>query len=367
MKRKLLATLTLLCCAAVILMAASPQQFILQVQNAGTTIGTWLGYAKLNCSTGMTCTASGSTVTMTASGGSGTVTSVTFTGDGTVLSSTPSSAVTTSGTVTASLAPNVATGTFLGNVSGSTGSPSFNSLATYLASPAAIGGTTPAAGAFTTLSMTSGSPLSWNGDTGCSRASALVIDCGSASQGTTTGTMQLANLTASATVRANTNFSASGTAGISGTTLCTATQTYTQGLITVCTASSDPLLKVFSRYRGGLDTIMAIEPIHFHWNEEGQRVNSIHDGEPNPEQIGFNARNLQTVLPEAVTKECFSTNPDPESKTIYDKVPCNHPHEKEYLALSNGDRPIVAALVNAIHQQQAEIELLKDQVAALKH
>jgi hypothetical protein len=37
-------------------------------------------------------------------GGSGTVTSVTFTGDGTVLSSTPSSAVTTSGTLTAALA-----------------------------------------------------------------------------------------------------------------------------------------------------------------------------------------------------------------------------------------------------------------------
>jgi hypothetical protein len=42
--------------------------------------------------------------------GSGTVTSVTFTGDGTVLSSTPSSAVTTSGTVTATLA-NTPTGT----------------------------------------------------------------------------------------------------------------------------------------------------------------------------------------------------------------------------------------------------------------
>lgn len=85
--------------------------------------------------------------------GSGTVTSVTFTGDGTVESSTPSAAVTTSGTVTATLA-NAGTGTFLSNLTGSSATPSYNSIATYLASPAAIGGTTPAAGAFTTLSAT---------------------------------------------------------------------------------------------------------------------------------------------------------------------------------------------------------------------
>lgn len=54
----------------------------------------------------------------------GTVTSVTFTGDGTVLSSTPSSAVTTSGTLTAALA-NAAAKTVLGNTSGSSGAPSY--------------------------------------------------------------------------------------------------------------------------------------------------------------------------------------------------------------------------------------------------
>ena len=57
-------------------------------------------------------------------GGSGTVSSVTFTGDGTVLSSTPSSAVTTTGTVTAALA-NAAAYTLLGNDTGSAAVPTY--------------------------------------------------------------------------------------------------------------------------------------------------------------------------------------------------------------------------------------------------
>lgn len=61
-------------------------------------------------------------------GGTGTVTSVTFTGDGTVLSSTPSSAVTTSGTVTATLAT-VAKNTFLaGPTSGSNAAPTYRAF-----------------------------------------------------------------------------------------------------------------------------------------------------------------------------------------------------------------------------------------------
>ena len=54
-----------------------------------------------------------------AGGGSGTVTSVTFTGDGTILSSTPSSAVTTSGTLTAALA-NQTANTVLGALTATT-------------------------------------------------------------------------------------------------------------------------------------------------------------------------------------------------------------------------------------------------------
>lgn len=56
--------------------------------------------------------------------GAGSVTSVTLTGDGVVLSSTPSSAVTTSGTLTAALA-NAGAGTVLGNVTGSSAAPGY--------------------------------------------------------------------------------------------------------------------------------------------------------------------------------------------------------------------------------------------------
>jgi hypothetical protein len=102
--------------------AGSPMQFILQVQNAGSNIATFANYGVLNCSTGMTCTASGSTVTLTASGSG--VSSVTFTGDGTVLSSTPSTAVTATGTLTAALAT-AATGTLLDNATAATAAPTF--------------------------------------------------------------------------------------------------------------------------------------------------------------------------------------------------------------------------------------------------
>ncbi len=59
--------------------------------------------------------------------GGGTVTSVTFTGDGTVLSSTPSSAVTTSGTLTASLATQTANTILAGPTNGSGAAPTFRS------------------------------------------------------------------------------------------------------------------------------------------------------------------------------------------------------------------------------------------------
>lgn len=59
----------------------------------------------------------------------GTVTSVTFTGDGVVESSTPSAAVTTTGTVTATLA-NAAPGTVLGNSTGASTTPTYNAAVT---------------------------------------------------------------------------------------------------------------------------------------------------------------------------------------------------------------------------------------------
>lgn len=68
-------------------------------------------------------------------GGSGTVTSVTFTGDGTVLSATPSSAVTTTGTLTAALATQTAN-TVLGALTATT--PSDLSLPSCSTSASAL-------------------------------------------------------------------------------------------------------------------------------------------------------------------------------------------------------------------------------------
>jgi hypothetical protein len=66
--------------------------------------------------------------TISATSGSGTVTSVTFTGDGTVLSSSPSSAVTTTGTLTAALATQSANKLLAGPTTGSAAGPTFRSL-----------------------------------------------------------------------------------------------------------------------------------------------------------------------------------------------------------------------------------------------
>jgi hypothetical protein len=75
---------------------------------------------------------------------SGNVTSVTFTGDGTVLSSTPSSAVTSSGTLTASLNTQTARTFLTGPLSGSAAAPTFKAL------------TTPTRQTFTSTGTTSG-------------------------------------------------------------------------------------------------------------------------------------------------------------------------------------------------------------------
>ena len=66
-------------------------------------------------------------------GGSGTVTSVTLTGDGTVLSSTPSSAVTTSGTLTAALANAAQNSVLAGPASGGAAAPSYQTAPTFSA------------------------------------------------------------------------------------------------------------------------------------------------------------------------------------------------------------------------------------------
>jgi hypothetical protein len=109
-------------------------------------------YTRLNGAT-VPCVFSGG-------GGSGTVTSVTFTGDGVVDSSTPSTAVTTSGTVTATINTQAANTAF-GNFTGSTAAPTF-AATTGTGSPVAATSPTlvtpalgtPASGVITNLTGT---------------------------------------------------------------------------------------------------------------------------------------------------------------------------------------------------------------------
>lgn len=80
--------------------------------------------------------------------GSGSVTSVAFTGDGTVLSSTPSTAVTTSGTLPATLKTQTARTFLQGPFSGSAAAPTFAALTLPTVSTAKNSGTSTGTGQF---------------------------------------------------------------------------------------------------------------------------------------------------------------------------------------------------------------------------
>ena len=83
------------------------------------------GFSNVTVSTGLSYN---STTKALTNASTATVSSVTFTGDGTVLSSTPSTAVTTSGTLTAALKTQTANTVLAGPVGGGAVSPTFRSL-----------------------------------------------------------------------------------------------------------------------------------------------------------------------------------------------------------------------------------------------
>lgn len=94
-------------------------------------------------------------------------------------------------------------------------------------------------------------------------------------------------------------------------------------------------------YMKGLAEILQLHPALYHWNKEGQKITNFG---PDVEQAGFVAQDVRKAFPEAVGTE---------------------PHDGvDYLNFS--DRPILAALVNAVKEQQQEIEALKKQIRAAK-
>jgi hypothetical protein len=101
------------------------------------------------------------------------------------------------------------------------------------------------------------------------------------------------------------------------------------------TASSDIRLKdVQGSFDRGLDAILDINPIIYKWNK-------LSKNDQKGIYAGFSAQNVQTVIPEAVNKA-----PD------------------GYLSLQ--DRPIEAALVNAVKELHTRVESLEKQNITLR-
>lgn len=111
---------------------------------------------------------------VTSTGGTGTVTSVTFTGDGTVLSNTPSAAVTTSGTLTASLATQAANRVLAGPTTGAAAAPTFRALVADDL-PAGTTGSVDSVGSGTGLA---GGPITTTGTLTVDQTPAIVTAAG---------------------------------------------------------------------------------------------------------------------------------------------------------------------------------------------
>ena len=122
-----------------------------------------------------------------------------------------------------------------------------------------------------------------------------------------------------------------GTAGITQTAEAVGTLATIGGIVTTFTAVSDERLKNFAEYKGGLDTILAIDPIAFRWNDEGSKISGQ---ATDRDLVGFSAQNIKEAIPEAV-----------------------HVTRDGYLGLD--DRPIISALVNAVKQLSAKIAELE--------
>ena len=136
------------------------------------------------------------------------------------------------------------------------------------------------------------------------------------------------------------NWYSGSTAGVSAGSFSSITAiTATGGIVTQLTGTSDARLKDSVAYDGGLDEILAITPVRYHWNAKGQE----HTGLPGEQEfVGFLAQDVQKAIPEAIT----ATEPSKDKTDAY---------------LSLDDRPILAAAINAIKELKAEIEALKSQ------
>jgi Chaperone of endosialidase len=102
------------------------------------------------------------------------------------------------------------------------------------------------------------------------------------------------------------------------------------------TFSDERLKNIKGRFNSGLKAVMQLQPIRFEY-----KTNNVLGINSNGEHIGFGAKAVQQVIPEAVTTT-----------------------ESGYLQVNND--PIIWTMLNAIKEQQAEIEKLKTEVRRLR-
>jgi hypothetical protein len=118
-----------------------------------------------------------------------------------------------------------------------------------------------------------------------------------------------------------------------------ATLTTHNGIVTAATATSDERLKTnIQPFTRGLESVVAINPSTFQWNEEGQAYTQL---PADLVQHGFIAQDVQKALPEAIG------------------------HEGDYLSIDN--RTLMAALVNAVKELAAENKSLQERIKKLEN
>jgi hypothetical protein len=177
--------------------------------------------------------------------------------------------------------------------------------------------------------------FNFNADTAISRVNAGILGVGTGASGSIAGNIQCASIALNGAVASPTaGIYYSGTnAGITQSAIAVGTIGTTGGIVTTFTGVSDERLKKFTEYGGGLAEILNIVPIRYRWNEAGQKK-SGQTGDR--DYVGFSAQNVQKSIPEAIQ---------------------GTEGEEQYLSFD--DRPVIAALVNAVKELKAEIEVLK--------
>jgi hypothetical protein len=179
-------------------------------------------------------------------------------------------------------------------------------------------------------------------DVSITRVASSTFGVGNGTSGDITGSLQCASIALNGAVASPTaGVYYSGTnAGITQSAIAVGTIGTTGGIVTTFTGVSDERLKKFTEYGGGLAEILNIVPIRYRWNEAGQKK-SGQTGDR--DYVGFSAQNVQKSIPEAIQGT-----------------------EGEEKYLSFDDRPVIAALCNAVKGLSAKNDALEARLAHLE-